>query len=439
MATRRPEINAASTALARARLPLAARARRWPGWLFGGDDPQHLLPRLGLLALLAALTAAGLSWIAIEWVYRGQMIRDAEAAAISVGQVMFANERAKLLVRDSSGNEALHVPADRVGDIDALAHRYLDPFSIRKIKIFSSDKRVVYSSDRGLIGRRDDTNRTLDRVLREGVVDSTAKQTNQFTELGGSVVENRQIVETYLPVISGERVLGAFEVYVDITRAAKATNRAVLATAALVGAIVALAMLALYLAMRRGAMPLQAAQRHLNESAASDPLGRVLDRDALVRHGQREVEKLQDATPRRIAGIGLVMLGIDHNAREGDARDGDARGEAAADAISQAAARCLGAATRKRDLLGRYGEQEFLLVLPATTRTEASALAARLQTAVSATQVALPDGSRIGLGASFGVAQIDLSEKDFDSAVRRADEALQWARQSRASRNGGVG
>ncbi|MBK8337520.1 MAG: diguanylate cyclase [Sterolibacteriaceae bacterium] len=434
MATRRPEINAASTALARARLPLAARARRWPGWLFGGDDPQHLLPRLGLLALLAALTAAGLSWIAIEWVYRGQMIRDAEAAAISVGQVMFANERAKLLVRDSSGNEALHVPADRVGDIDALAHRYLDPFSIRKIKIFSSDKRVVYSSDRGLIGRRDDTNRTLDRVLREGVVDSTAKQTNQFTELGGSVVENRQIVETYLPVISGERVLGAFEVYVDITRAAKATNRAVLATAALVGAIVALAMLALYLAMRRGAMPLQAAQRHLNESAASDPLGRVLDRDALVRHGQREVEKLQDATPRRIAGIGLVMLGIDHNAR-----GADARGQAAADAISQAAARCLGAATRKRDLLGRYGEQEFLLVLPATTRTEASALAARLQTAVSATQVALPDGSRIGLGASFGVAQIDLSEKDFDSALRRADEALQWARQSRASRNGGVG
>lgn len=434
MANKHPEINAASTALSPARPPLAAQARRWLGRLFGGDDPQHLLPRLRLLWLLAALAAAGLSWIAIDWIYRGQMIRDAEAAAVSVGQVMFANERERLLVRDSSGNEALHVPADRVGDIDALAHRYLDPFNIRKIKIFSSDKRVVYSGDHGLIGRRDDTNQTLDRVLREGAVDSTAKQTNQFTELGGSVVENRQIVETYLPVISGERVLGAFEVYVDITRAAEAIDRAVLATATLVSAIIALAMLALYLAMRRGTMALQAAQRHLDESAASDPLGRVLDRDALVRHGQREVDKLQGAAPRRIAGIGLVMLGVDHNAREGDAR-----GQAAADAVSQAVARCLGAATRKRDLVGRYGEQEFLLVLPATTRSEASALASRLQTAVSATQVALPDGSRIGLGASFGVAQIDLSEKDFDTAVRRADEALQWARQSRASRNGGVG
>ena len=398
---------------------------RWSVERLNGDGPQPRLPLFRVLSLCAVVTIIGLSSIGIGWLYRTAMIDGAEAETVSVGQTIFANERENLVVRDSSGNEALHVPADRIRDIDGILRNYLEPFHIHKIKIFSGDKRVVYSSDHGLIGRRDTGNETLDRVLRERHIDSTATQKNQFTELGGRVVANRHIVETYLPIVSGERVLGAFEVYRDITSLQEAIERAIYYTAVIVTVAVALSVLALYLTMRRGAATLLAANRQMEELASTDPLTHVLTRRALIHQADREIAGLKTASVARAPEIGLVMLDIDHLKRIDHEH-----GQAAGVLVLQTVAKRLDTTTRKRDLAGRYGGEEFLLVLPATTRPEAIALAERLRAAIADTPVALPDGKQIALTTSLGVARFDMGDPDFDRAVHCAEEALQRAKQS---------
>lgn len=407
---------------------LGERARDFAS-LLTTDDPDRLLPRFRVLSILSGLLIVGLSALIMAWIYRSAMIHDAETTAISVGSAIFANERENLVVRDSQGNEALHVPAERVLEIDRIIRNYLEPFHIHKIKMFAGDKRVIYSTDHGLIGRRDTTNETLDRVLRDRAIDTTAKQKNQVTELGGTVIENRHIVETYLPVISGERVLGAFEVYVDITESSAAINRIVALTALALAAVVTLSMFLLYLPMRRGTTALLDAHSKMDELASTDPLTRVLNRRALIRNAEREMAKLGGEVATRNAGIGLIMLDIDHFKEINDRH-----GHAAGDHVLQAVARRIEGAVRKGDMIGRYGGEEFLLLLPSSTRLEAIALAERLRAAINATPIDLPDGRQVQLTASFGVNVLDVPEQDFDSAVRNADEALYWAKQAGRNR-----
>lgn len=132
----------------------AGTLRRLAG-LFDTADPRRFVRLLGLLCLLVLVAIVGLTSLAIDRVYRNAMVEQAEAAAVSVGQAIFANERENLLVRDSGGNEALHLPAERRRDFDVMMRNYVEPFRVLKIKIFSADKRVIYSTDPGLVGRRD--------------------------------------------------------------------------------------------------------------------------------------------------------------------------------------------------------------------------------------------------------------------------------------------
>jgi len=393
------------------------------------EDPTRLLPRFRVLSVLSGVLLVGLSALVMAWIYRSAMIHDAEKTAISVGSAIFANERENLIVRDSRGNEALHVPADRVLEIDRIIRNYLEPFHIHKIKMFSGDKRVIYSTDHGLIGRRDTGNETLDRVLRDRAIDTTAKQKNQVTELGGTVIENRHIVETYLPVISGERVLGAFEVYVDITESSEEINRIVALTALALATVVTLSMFMLYLPMRRGTTALLDAHSKMDELASTDPLTRVMNRRALIRNAELEMAKLGGDAATRNAGIGLIMLDIDHFKEINDKH-----GHAVGDLVLQAVARRIEEAVRKGDMIGRYGGEEFLLLLPSATRMEAIALAERLRSAIGSTPIDLLDGRQVQLTASFGVNVLDVPEQDFDGAVRSADEALYRAKQAGRNR-----
>ena len=75
---------------------------------------------------------------------------------------------------------------------------------------------------------------------------------------------------------------------------------------------------------------------------------------------------------------------------------------------------------RRSDVLCRYGGEEFLVVLPATTAEDASILAARLFIEVenSGREYRLP------LTVSIGLACLRDSDRTTDDLVRRADRAL---------------
>jgi two-component system cell cycle response regulator len=105
----------------------------------------------------------------------------------------------------------------------------------------------------------------------------------------------------------------------------------------------------------------------------------------------------------------------------------DRHGHAAGDAVLVEVARRLGENLRISDLLARIGGEEFLVVLPQTGLREAERVAERLRQVISDMPVTLPDGERLSVTVSIGVAVgcVDVMKaEEAAQVVERADQAL---------------
>jgi diguanylate cyclase (GGDEF)-like protein len=105
----------------------------------------------------------------------------------------------------------------------------------------------------------------------------------------------------------------------------------------------------------------------------------------------------------------------------------DRCGHATGDHVLKEFARTGVAALRATDVLGRWGGEEFLLVMPGTTLEAAVANLERLRTLVCG--IRLP-ASGVGLRVSLsaGVASLDMNVKSLDDLIARADGALYAAK-----------
>ena len=117
--------------------------------------------------------------------------------------------------------------------------------------------------------------------------------------------------------------------------------------------------------------------------------------------------------------LSVALVDIDHFKTINDSH-GHAAGDAAIRAVAAAMTRRL----RTSDALGRYGGDEFLVVLPMTGMSDAAVVAERLNEAV--TSLELIAGSR-GLTLSIGITEAS-PEDDAIVLIARADEALYQAK-----------
>jgi diguanylate cyclase (GGDEF)-like protein len=106
----------------------------------------------------------------------------------------------------------------------------------------------------------------------------------------------------------------------------------------------------------------------------------------------------------------------------------DKYGHAGGDAVLKAFAREAGAALRATDTLARWGGEEFLLLMPATTLDEALAALERITQRIGALRVGVVD-PELRITFSAGVAS-SLPHERFDEAIQRADQAMYRAKAS---------
>jgi diguanylate cyclase (GGDEF)-like protein len=111
----------------------------------------------------------------------------------------------------------------------------------------------------------------------------------------------------------------------------------------------------------------------------------------------------------------------------------DTHGHPAGDAVLRAVGQILSAGVRQVDLAGRYGGEEFALVLPETDLVGALKLAERLRVALEAAAIELPDGKTLQATASFGVAVKDQLASP-EELVAVADQALYEAKDAGKNR-----
>jgi diguanylate cyclase (GGDEF)-like protein len=106
----------------------------------------------------------------------------------------------------------------------------------------------------------------------------------------------------------------------------------------------------------------------------------------------------------------------------------DTYGHGAGDAVLRQVAELIAGNVRSSDYFGRYGGEEFMLILPETLPADAVGLAEQLRGMVMLAPLQLPDGQTMKLTISVGVTGGQGGELGVDSLVERADAAMYAAK-----------
>jgi diguanylate cyclase (GGDEF)-like protein len=154
--------------------------------------------------------------------------------------------------------------------------------------------------------------------------------------------------------------------------------------------------------------------------AITDELTGIYNRRGLFELGRREVERsLRFGHP-----LSALMLDID---KFKDVNDnyGHKIGD---QVLQQMAARCM-VNIREIDIFGRYGGEEFVILLPESPAEDAGQVAERLRGLIGDEPFQTTMGA-ITITISLGVAGVNQTGEDLNTLIERADRALYIAKQS---------
>lgn len=159
------------------------------------------------------------------------------------------------------------------------------------------------------------------------------------------------------------------------------------------------------------------------EVAQIDPLTFLLNRRMIVRELQDEVLRAE----RYNSLFSISVMDIDHFKRINDTY-----GHLVGDEVLRQVAYKLRDNTRQPDIAGRYGGEEFLILLPSSDSAAAAEQASRLCREISGTTSHIQEHA-VTVTVSIGIAQFRNGVDTWDTLLNRADNAMYEAK--RAGRN----
>jgi len=163
------------------------------------------------------------------------------------------------------------------------------------------------------------------------------------------------------------------------------------------------------------------AQAALERLATIDPLTNLANRRYFLELAARAFYQAQ----RYNRPLSVVMIDIDNFKHINDTF-----GHAVGDKVLASVAARMQEVLRRSDILGRYGGDEFVVLLPETGSEGARRMTERLRAAVSTMRAGsgdpdLPVSLSVGVSSSFGLSSVTL-----DELLQRADKALYTSKQS---------
>lgn len=392
-------------------------------------SPSQLRNQFALLSLLSATLILVLAGLGIFHIYNKEMMRVAEETATYVGNSIFEQERHTLL-KINGNSEKIDLAASEFNGFDSRMKTFLRTFNMHKIKVFSAGKAIVYSTDHKIIGMAEDHNPKLVEVLASGMTLSDLGTKDRILDLKGEERLHVDVVESYIPIRGGaggstDPIIGAFEVYVDVSSMRHRVTTAVNATLMVLGTILVLVFTLLFLIMRRGMTELRRVQNQLHQFASIDFLTGAFNRRQVLLRLQEEQARLRRDSSRGERGcVSLLLMDIDNFKQVNDTH-----GHACGDQVLQEVCARIKNGLRNYDVLGRYGGEEFLVILPGTCLQDATLQAERLRKTVSERPITCERGN-LDITLSIGVAAIDPPDEEITQTIRRADLGLYHAKSS---------
>jgi diguanylate cyclase (GGDEF)-like protein/PAS domain S-box-containing protein len=147
----------------------------------------------------------------------------------------------------------------------------------------------------------------------------------------------------------------------------------------------------------------------------TDGLTGLLNRRALTEQLEYEIDRAR----RYGSELSVILCDLD-NLKEINDHEGHLVGDTTLQLLSATVRSSL----RNADIAGRYGGDEFLVIVPQTSAAGAQSIAEKIRSAAERTQVQLEGDRRIPISVSIGVAALGPLPEDIDGFVSRVDAAL---------------
>lgn len=392
-----------------------------------GVDIAGLVRLLTILAFLSGMAIVALSVFGVHNLYSNHVISMAEKESALISRLLVDQHRNILFLDNETEDLRLHIEPSYEAWLDLRLRRFLQPFDIVKIKIFSLDTTVIYSTDNSIIGETNPQNPRLLRALM-GEVDSHLENKDSLRDLADETILDVDVVETYTPIIVDGQLLGVFELYRDVTQFREDILAGTLKTLLLLSAIMLIVYIIAFSVARIGMKQVATAEEKLRKQATTDALTGIFNRGELMTRAEEEAARFSRHRPDGDNGkLSLIMLDIDHFKRVNDVY-----GHLAGDAVLRQLPDRIKQGLRLYDILGRYGGEEFLLLLPNADLADAVTIAERIRHAIADEPFQFNDFS-IETTVSLGVSS--LTEKtSLTEAIELADQAMYRAKQNGRNR-----
>lgn len=153
--------------------------------------------------------------------------------------------------------------------------------------------------------------------------------------------------------------------------------------------------------------------REMEHAAATDSLTDLYNRRYFFDLAERELERSR----RHRYPLSMMLMDMDDFKQINDTL-----GHLAGDEVLREVAQRLGSSLRPEDILGRYGGDEFIVLLPKADIDLAVSIAERLRQAIIGRPIETRGGT-VGVTFSIGVAELDTQCATLQDLLERADKA----------------
>lgn len=297
-----------------------------------------------------------------------------------------------------------------------------------RIKVWNEDAQVIFSDDREQVGQLYPDNEHF-QIAAGGETISHLSGTTKSENAGEQ--GHGRLLEVYTPIVlsGSSEPAGALEIYQDYGAVAGHIEKTRLLTFAGLGGGLAILWITLVVIVANGARTITRQHDSLVRTQAR------ADTDSLTgvyNHGF--VQQFLDRQIKARAGGGsllsIILLDLDKFKLFNDLY-----GHLHGDNILKRTAEALKGISRDTDIVGRYGGDEFMLILPGADKAQASLVAERIVNAIDNLDIQ-PEGGveRLPLTVSGGIAVYPDDSHTKDGLIAHADAGLYQSKQFSGSR-----